>query len=73
MAKSWEQTNTVRTSYEEQRFKVEAAAERARKEATEAARNDIDQMWAILKIGGVVLSGVMSFALTMLVKTGGKK
>ena len=71
-SRSWEQANKARATYDENRLKVDAAVEKARKEALESARSDIDNMWTVLKIGGTVAAGVLSFALTTLIKNKGK-
>ena len=69
----WEKISEARTTAEEHQQRVDKSAEQARKEAVDAERKDIDNMWTTLKIGGTILSAVTSFALTMMVKASSKK
>ena len=66
--RSWEHSSQARFTYEEQKAKSDAAIEKARVEAIEAAQANMEQMWTALKIGGAILSGVLSFAITMMLK-----
>ena len=68
----WEKIVEARATVEEHHQRVEKSAEAARKEAADADRKDIDNMWTALKIGGTILSAVTSFALTMMVKASKK-
>lgn len=65
----WKKLNDANTTFAENKATVELAQEKVRKEATEAARKDIDNMWAALKIGGTIVASVLSFSLTVLLKT----
>lgn len=68
----WEKIVEARATAEEHQQRVDKSAESARKEAADAERKDIDNMWTALKIGGTILSAVTSFALTMMVKASKK-
>ena len=68
-SRTWEHSSQARFTYEEQRAKSEAAVEKARIEAIEAAQANMDQMWTTMKIGGAALAGVLTFAITMLLKS----
>lgn len=65
----WKKLNDANTTFAENKATVELAQEKVRKEATETARKDIDNMWAALKIGGTIVASVLSFSLTVLLKT----
>ena len=65
----WEKLSEANTTFAENKEKVELEREKARREAAEAARKDIDNMWTTLKIGGTIAASVLSFALTVLLKT----
>lgn len=67
--KQWEKLNEASTTFAENKLKVDAAQERVKKDASDAARHDIDNMWTMLKIGSSVVTGVLSFAITLLIKS----
>lgn len=71
--REWEAIHEASSKNEESRQKINAAEDKARKEANDNARQDIENMWLALKIGGSILSAVASFALTMLVQSSKKK
>ena len=72
-AREWEAVNDVRTHVEENRHKESVAAEKVRKEMHDDARADIDHMWTALKIGGTIVTGVFSFAVTLMTQAAKKK
>ena len=67
--KQWEKLNDASTTFTENKLKVDAAHERVRKEVNDAARHDIDNMWTTLKIGSSIVTSVLSFAITLLIKS----
>lgn len=71
--KQWEAINDVRTHVDENQQKVNLAAEKVRKEANDNAKDDIEFMKTAIKLGGTIVSGVMSFAITLLVQNAKKK
>lgn len=67
--KQWEKLNEASTTFTESKLKVDAAQERVRREVNDAARHDIDNMWATLKVGSTIVTSVLSFAITLLIKS----
>ena len=65
----WKKLNEANTTFAENKAAVELAQEKARKEASEAARKDLDNMWTTIKIGGTIVASVLSFTITVLLKT----
>lgn len=53
--------------------KLSSAREKMREEAAENSRKDTESVYTALKIGGTIAAGVLSFAITLLLKTASKK
>ena len=53
--------------------KLSAQREKSRQESLDHAREDTEAFWTAIKVGGTVATAVLSFALTVLLKTSSKK
>ena len=69
---SWERISEAQSKFDENRYRVETAAERYRREYLESARKDNENLLTALKIGGTVLSALASFGVAMMVKSSKK-
>jgi len=67
--RQWEEISKARAKAQSDDADVSAAQERVRKEALENSRKEIDNMWTCVKIGASVASGIVSFVVTVLLKS----
>lgn len=71
-ADRWQNINAADSKVKESEVKLSELHEKYRKEAYDANRKDIDNMWTVVKIGAGVITTLLSFGITMLVKSNKK-
>ena len=65
----WEKINEANAAAEKSRQEIEQSQIKTRKEAADAVKRDIDNMWTVLKISATALASITSFAVTLLLKS----
>lgn len=65
----WEKINEANAEAEKSRQEIEQSQVKTRREAADAVKRDIDNMWTVLKISATAVASITSFAVTLLLKS----